>query len=121
MGVDKTADILSSARKKNRSSEFIDFVINMVCLKYRLSPEHVINSVDKNNKRIYALRFICFYCYHHGIKGLVIHQQEIADKVIRKQQLVQRYCKEMAEIKKKQESALKKYFDEFDEKIATFK
>lgn len=120
IGAKETCDILIEARAKNKAIDFMDFVIKVVCEKYNVSPDDVIKSHSAENKRVSALRFICFYCYNHGIKGLKINQEEIGSKLNRRQPLINRYSQEMKAKRLEKNTQLQKYFTYFDVQIKSY-
>jgi hypothetical protein len=101
-GEDNTANILYSARKQNVSSQKVKAVIDAVCQKLNIPAARVIDTSDKNQKRVMALKFICYYCCD-AFNDLSTN--DIAIAVKKGISLVQKYHKEMVKKRVDKEDA----------------
>lgn len=66
LGVDMVTDVLKKARSENLSinDPNIDFVVNAVTSKFRITTEEMIFSQNKSNKRQLAIAFCVFYLHN---------------------------------------------------------
>ncbi len=118
-GDDKIADLLYQERTKDKKSNNISFVIEMVCTRFRLTCEQVFNSKDRNSKRVTALQFIIYYCNEYFED---VTHADIACRVNRDESLVRKhYIAMTAKKKDKDEASLREhYFKFFDAQIKQY-
>ena len=115
-GDEGTADILRNERIKKISTRDIDFIINMVCEKFGFSETEVVAKC-RNNKRLHAMQFICYYCNEYLKK---ISNYEIGIRINRDEKMVRLYHSKMVKIKKgksKENEYMQSHFKHFDEQI----
>ncbi len=118
-GDKKTTEILRNHRENNLKTNHIEFVLNMVSEKFKLTPEKIIESKSKNKTRVMAMGCICYYTSKH-FKGIVL-QSDVAKRLKRDNALVLQYTNKIKEKRKdKKDEYHQTVFKEFDFTISRY-
>ena len=116
LGEEETVNVLRRATSTVDKNSQIDFVIDMVCGRLNYSPDQ-LTSRTRNNKRLLAIHFICYYCYVLGN----VSYKDLGIRIKRTRPLVHGYIKDMEDKKlNSKEPYYKEHFIEFDKQIKKY-
>lgn len=119
LGVEGTSNALSKARSEHMHFKdgFVEYVMNMVSTEMEIPVDTIINSNDKNAKRILCLKFISYYLY----ASKRFTYDHIALLIKKDKGMPWRYYNELKEFREDLKHVLQKHFRRFDKIVGEFK
>ncbi len=115
LGEEGTANVLKKATKSVSANQHIEFVLSMVCERFSLKEDEIVQRTKKQ-KIIIALHFYCYYAYVVGkVKESKIKYVDIGVRIKRSDEIVRKYYYAMLIKKKdKTDSYHQGHFKAFD-------
>lgn len=107
-GVQGTIDILKQSQKR------IDFVMKMVSQEFKTSIDEFVDERTREQPQKHCLMFSAFYLH----KVTRLSYSNVGKIIKRDKSKIIKFIREaQCEYRKKEKSALKKYFDKFDTQV----